>query len=246
MADTSSDGKTYLDMSTYYKFLFCSAIIFFICFIRRLSCLFLDNRGIFPSHRETDARTQTSRPSPHLFGRRNAVNVMEGKREKERASCLCRSELYRLVFLLSFHRHCEKDIRERDSLTVEQKEGVRTRVHTYIYRVCSYIYIYPIDSLVEQARREDAYAGRRRERSCCRCCWRSRAATNEDGLGIERARDSKGGVGGWKQGEEEGVCVSLRREKERIGEEWMRERRGGRALATRTKGEIKRRKRRWN
>lgn len=44
-------------------------------------------------------------------------------------------------------------------------------------------------------------------------------------------------VGGWKQDEEEGVCVSLRREKERVVEEWIRERRGGRALAARTKGD---------
>lgn len=202
MADTSSDGKTYLDTSTYYKFLFCSAIIFFTRFIRRLSCLFAsDNRGIFPSHRETDARTQTSRPSPHLPGRRNA-GERNGRKERERegTSCLCRSERYRLVFLLSFHRHCEKDIRERDSLTVEDEKKVYTHTHVYIYRI--YTYIYPIDSFLRGAHaRKDAYAGRRRERSCCRCCWRSRyeVATKEDGLGIERARDSRGGVGGWSK-----------------------------------------------
>lgn len=226
-------------MSTYYKFSFCSEIIFFICFIRMLSCLFAsDNRGIFPSHRETDARTQTSRPSPHLSGQRNAVNVMEGKREKERASCLCRSELYRLVFLLSFHRHCEKDIRERDSLTVEQKEGVRTRVHTYIYHVCSYIYVYSIDSLLRRAgekRRRLRWTpkrakllpvllaeSRRYERRWTRDRKSERFERGSQGMEARR----RGGR----------VREFTTRERE-SGKEWMRERRGGRALATRTKGD---------
>lgn len=179
-------------------------------------------------------RTQTSRPSPHLPGRRNAVNLMEGKREKERASCLWRNELYRLVFLLSFHRHCEKDIRERDSLTVEQEKGAHAYTRIYIVYV-PYIHVYPIDSLLRGAREKKRWTPKRAKllpvllaepRRYERRWTRDR-----------RSERFEGGVGGWKQGEEEGVCVSLRREKERVVVEWMRERRGERALAARTKGD---------
>lgn len=68
------------------------------------------------------------------------------------------------VFLLSFYRHCEGDIRKGDSPTVRWKKKERERRACACKCMCkrTYTHIRPIDSLLRtEHARKDAYAGRR-------------------------------------------------------------------------------------